>query len=88
MGHLPEQLHIRRPGVQLSLPPPCVQSDDGGYGARRGSERALEAGRCPDSYSQALTTHLPCCAVVSVRLGLQSLQWPGRGQRVQRSCRA
>lgn len=43
MGHLPEELHVRRPGVQLPLLPPRVQSDDGGCGGRekrvRGSPR-------------------------------------------------
>lgn len=53
-----------------------------------GSGRALGAGLGPDTCPWLLSTHcLPRCAVVSVRLGLQSLHWPGRGQRVQRICR-
>ena len=89
--HLPEQLHIHGPGIQLLLPPPRVQSDAGGCGwsERRGcwSGRALEVGLGPDGCSQPYPIHLPCVALVSCRLGLQSLQWPGRGQRMQRICR-
>lgn len=88
-GYLPEQLHGHRLGVQLPLPPPRVQSDDGGCGGGRrgGSGRAPEASLDPDGCSQPLTACSPRCAVVSSRLGLHSLQWPGRRQRVQRICR-